>query len=1403
MAGPNTSWSSREDVNSKKENDNIFTLLISEFSREQLKNNATRSQYVEDLRTAGSINPELLAKIKLFAWWKPKYDGLEIIPEKLNYHALVRETGAFYTTIENNRRSLKDVLLQEYGINESTLSWYVDAAVRDLDEVSLQLLLKSDKKRESFLLEHTDGADIPKKSIWDFLKDLDLETKYDLLDEGHKADFIEFVQRVQSGGHIEDIDLEILLEWNVYSEKEKELLINKFVPSISLDFAKRVWIITDAQALDLKTQQVRANSDDLTNDDIEDIVQQIQDSDIKIATSHFTTNKENRKVLIDNAQLFHDFAQKYNKSIDEVQSKIQSWDMRKASDFIDAAGSIPHLNGIEKLTTGSIFEIHQTVSKSNDGASWPTKLYGEVVWLENDGQIKLKEKSSNGQYDESGATINTYSYSEFLWYLSAWNANKWISVQSVEIYTPAELEAKIRAWDIDEYRGETLKLQGKDEIISSLDANKIELDQVQEALRAKEVQMRNDLSAQWLSSDEINERIDDDPWVQKHRTRIDNLTNDSRDINKKLDNLWAYHFEKLKKEIDEIDDPWKQYDLRAWTVFKTKKGDVYSIASISDSTGEVILDSVGHPQEPVSFENFYKGFKDKETKRVWNQASDFSELMERVKKEEWQSIWEKFELKSGALQKKSGTGVSYDYLVWSRENGTKELLHIHDITWDKITVSFGEIKEDKKKDNKDKDAKWADGKQIYDAEFKTENKTYIVTTWYLEDYIKENHLEPRSLSEAKDVSKEDSNFKKLDKKFRFGSWFFHEKASFNDAIKGGQIFYEQFKEMLEMGSEEKANQFALKYLWKVMTKDARRDLQSRLEVKQKSTMDDYIERLEKVASDVALEMIEQWLQDKYSPEFQKEAAVVFMLKKYWVLNAKSMSKHEWEWWWYQALGGEYEDELFMSLKAEKEALSLPFTEEYAVYMLIKKQCHPDGYKWVKRRSKLHKEVKKIRATWKEEEIETGKRDGWDERTVEWRVIWAMWEMESGNYPNMVWWMEKVIDKWGPMHVLNKVPFCAAMSGIAYSFEEKITDVMKSFPGSSRIVMAMRFFSYHKDLDLLNKTIVGICESLQEKWIGKYSTIGDEANELFNKRFDQWWGWEKRLKKVESFYDKYGEDITKSMYMLNTWKEDDSINKMIFFEKDYDPSQDNDSDPKKKAKRAERAQTFTQYFDTMKGFMRASETSLEDKDLMTDAFLEAGTSGLDLYKISKDLLIMRQWHWKQAESGPEMWKEVEKEFRAIPQREYDDDPVKNKKMQMKILKYNLQCFIAGILRKMQNGNEIAGYNKSGWPFNILNKWWIDMTNFENIKWFSVDDLLYGRSAEINKQIEKFASNIMNAEKNGMTYYHEIDNIFSNGDDNSVDTIWASVQSQTAKTLKKNDPRTSFKVPNDIWDILDGE
>ena len=83
--------------------------------------------------------------------------------------------------------------------------------------------------------------------------------------------------------------------------------------------------------------------------------------------------------------------------------------------------------------------------------------------------------------------------------------------------------------------------------------------------------------------------------------------------------------------------------------------------------------------------------------------------------------------------------------------------------------------------------------------------------------------------------------------------------------------------------------------------------------------------------------------------------------------------------------------------------------------------------------------------------------GNDERDIMGRVKWGIGEMESNNYPNMVGWLEVAVNKWGPMHVMNKIPFLAAFSWIAYNFEEKVTDDLKNFPAKSRVLMMLRFF----------------------------------------------------------------------------------------------------------------------------------------------------------------------------------------------------------------------------------------------------------------------------------------------------------------------------------------------------------
>jgi len=311
--------------------------------------------------------------------------------------------------------------------------------------------------------------------------------------------------------------------------------------------------------------------------------------------------------------------------------------------------------------------------------------------------------------------------------------------------------------------------------------------------------------------------------------------------------------------------------------------------------------------------------------------------------------------------------------------------------------------------------------------------------------------------------------------------------------------------------------------------------------------------------------------------------------------------------------------------------------------------------------------------------------------------------------------------------MNKAPFVMAFSGIAYDFEESVTDDLKNFPAKTRLLMMLRFFSHHKDLNVLNNAIMRVCDILQEKW-GKFSekNIWSRARSIFNKRRSAIPVADK-IEETEDFYADFGEDITNIMYMLNTWEKDDNLNKLIFFEKD---------EPWNEA--------LKEYYNHLHGFIDA-DTEFGDEGLMKDPFKYAGTSWLDLHKVSEQLLVMRQGHWTKHDAGPLMWDEVQKEFEAIPHRQYDKDPVKNKQLQRKLLRKNLQDFLSGLLRATgANQREMLWYNSSTSPLSKLNIWGIDMTKLINLPgWVTVEGLHHG-DAKYTWILDTFVDRIMSVE-----------------------------------------------------------
>jgi hypothetical protein len=71
----------------------------------------------------------------------------------------------------------------------------------------------------------------------------------------------------------------------------------------------------------------------------------------------------------------------------------------------------------------------------------------------------------------------------------------------------------------------------------------------------------------------------------------------------------------------------------------------------------------------------------------------------------------------------------------------------------------------------------------------------------------------------------------------------------------------------------------------------------------------------------------------------------------------------------------------------------------------------------------------------------------------------------------------------------------------------------------------------------------------------------------------------------------------------------------------------------------------------------------------------------------------------------MWNEIVAEFEAIPKRKYDPDPIKNEKMQRKLLDNNIRYFLAAITSLNTDTRFLSSYNAPTGPFNRLNDWGI--------------------------------------------------------------------------------------------------
>lgn len=1340
---------------SGQKQETLFNKFITDFSNSYFSWDEKNSR-LDSIFKSKNLSSDLKKELELFLALKSDEFSSWITRldlKKLNVFDFRKKLLSKYLELQNKRQNLKDKILSDYDIPKNQIVT-IDTKIWSLSDFKIDNLLKKENLRSNFL--NTIFTTLIKKQdiIKDFFLKFDILTWYTDFSQ-EKKDAI--MKIFNNDGTLRKIDIRILDElfeaW-IFNLEQKKEIVSYFIPSISLADIRRLklyWANTDKSLNNFKESIIDSflnendiNFDTENQDFKESILSLINEDNIKIPSLEllYSDNLSIDKLdeLIETND-FNDFVNLYNKKLEEAythesNSEFKEW----FESFKKQLLELNNVNWLDNFKEWNYIVLDLYLETDEKPDKDISKQFFKIKKLDNwefwlsliDSWFSSIDFMSNDSKD--------ISYKNFITLLSKWlkinserfiiskcnflskksldeNINKWLIELTLDDKTKIELD--------DEYN--LSKLKEEKEILESEKYKKVsELDEIKE-LDKKISEINLEISSTFISEEKKLELLSKLEEVLTKKEKMinelfesddSNLSQDFLDIKDKLNEVEVnifnleniYSYDKLLKNLDEFDIEGKKYGLSEWLSFNSTKW-IFTITKIDRNNNTIDVNWIWWISNEIQFKDFFQEFKKIKSKRL-SSSLKFNDLVSNIctdtsLKSDMIDSWSGFEVKNNWIHKKWSTkNVEYDYLKSTESN---ELLKIENISWDKALVSFWEY-DDYERNNKweiKKDKKWDKIRKQSITMFSWSNR--LVSISWLESWIKSQTANPSSIDENKDVEKTDIKWEKI--KWSFLSRYLN-RLSIHDIISWFKIGIDSIESYLKEWTDEKAARAAQWMFGKILPEALRDDLMTRVEDSQKKRSEEYISKLWNVDSWKATSMIIDWLKNKDAPQYLKEAGALFMLQKYGVLYAKDLYAYKWKFLFYESFWWKIWDELFEKVKSNAAKTHQNFTEEQLVYELLKEQCREKWFNWIRRRSRLHKEFKKHRNVWKEDEFQTWQNDAKDERTIWSRVWWAMWELKWGTYANARWWLEEAINKWWSMEEMNKVPFVMAFSWISYNFEQNELDKLKNFPANSRMVPILRFLSYSNDIDLINETILEVCKRYSEiKW---EKEVYKDALKIFSNQKSNSISERDKIEKTEIFYKNHWKVITDILYMLNTWEESKNsyLSKMILIEKDDRV----DADGTSKSWNV----IFKRYFDSLHAY--TWEFVFWNDDLYWDAFSWKWTSWINIHKATKELLQQVQWWtYRLASAWPAMWDEISNEIDSVIKRDYG---IYWQFWKEKDLKNIIRWFIWWLLeahgtnsmalRSLVSSNSSTVYSKS-------KEWWIDLTKIMRYSYSDVLDL----------------------------------------------------------------------------------
>ncbi len=1271
------------------------------------------------------------------------------------FESFTREINKIWVIFERKREQAINIIEKRFVLNGAWKT-RVEKAIKELDSENLDKLIFSYEDLDVFIEQNIqivekkdpDEAKNAKilfeqssfKSSSEFQNIIEEKIRQnpDLWSKDEVMTSLTLIlNKIKSWEKIRPLDINGLFSYGVFNDEQKKWFLKLFLPIISLQELVDLRIIDVEHANNTKKEELvsylkkKRNLTSIDDNDPE-LITILSDLSLKDVTIYTNTFIESDLSKLENSEVFaQKVTESFNKTTEEIKekilSKVQTVDVfRKKLMEGKIRGKIKNSEEvIKKLQAWSILKIK---TKQSD---WEFDNFIEIISFWDDWKFIWKDRSFYGWGSELDWRYNSSSSiaSKDMYYTSLLDLLETDNIKNLDVLSPEDLKENIDSGKIVE-TSDTL-----------WEPWKAELTKYQEYIDEKIRKV-----SEWKTQEEL-EKDEEYKRLKEIKEKIISEWADVRDLDIKDDlNLFM-----LESKIDEFDFEWKEYWFKEWVSFKVtwwenEEFQIYTINNINKISKTIQIHSAFWEVEVWSYEQFFQIFKGWNIERISNNTS-FSSLHERIGKDsKLGSTWWDFKIVDNKLvSKNENNKATYNYLVqdknssWNADNVVK-IWEVSWVWWDQmVKVSFWKIKK-QKTGKKNKEGK--DVEQEY-YEFNTED---YVTVACLENYIKKYSLKPET--NEKDKEEKVNTVKQWEKpQWWFFKWYLSNK-SVSEIIGWLQMWFKEFKEHLKSGNEEHQAKIALATWWKFMPMEVRLELKSRVEKAEKTHMDEAVARLKAVDTPDAISLIYRRLSYSNTEEYKKEAALIFMLEKYWNIYNKNythspLNSKKWEFLWFKALSWNRWDvtkhPLYIEVKKECDTPDIDgktrnFTEEELVWKLMKKQCWDHWYYWIHRRSRLHKEVEKLKKAWLKAEVQDWYDKANDTRNPKDQLSKWLGELAVGSPANCIWRFKKLVDRWDDMATMSTIPLVLIFSWVSTTLPDDLCDIVKGMVDEWRCIPLARFMTYPKDMTLAMKTIRILSKKIQQKRPDLYPNIWDEAEEIYQdfttKRISE----RDRVDKVMKFFQNkrwtnwktYAQVLTRVISMSADWQywDDSELNSLFLTEKD---------------KPWEDWAILNKYLANQNAYMWVIQMK---KEYFWDSFEWKWLSSM-WYQVAREVLKQHSSGWfsmSDSNAWPAMVAEIKKEILATQRRSYS-----NEEDRKTWLKYYLKNIFAWLIESSQSKTEAV--NKLFmWvgPLKFFSdNWWITFQEFIN-KAINQNDIM-SNTEKSEALFDKFVHNIINDTK----------------------------------------------------------